>query len=228
MTKQLAIAEGQYTLQSRPITWISVKTPRNLDINSLFEISLDRQLPYGLIPLDVLHNIKNKQPQELIIPLLNTANTDIKLLKNTVLGSTARVDNVECIANVSSDTTQSIIDKAHDKTQLEQQVKPLLPVFPDQSSFQTHAHDNSKSLIQLQNANVLPVIQHKLNTMLNNEFTCIISKSPTDFGRTNLVEMDLPTTGPPMATKPYTIPLKYKSFIDKEIKLLEDAKCISK
>ena len=64
--------------------------------------------------------------------------------------------------------------------------------------------------------------------MLNNKFTCIISKSPTDFRRTNIVEMDLPTTGPPMATKPYTIPLKYKSFVDKEIKLLEDAGCISK
>ena len=40
--------------------------------------------------------------------------------------------------------------------------------------------------------------------------------------------MDLPTTGPPVSTKPYTIPLKYKSFIDEEIKLLEDAGCIFK
>ena len=74
----------------------------------------------------------------------------------------------------------------------------------------------------------LPEIQHKPNTMLNNEFSCIISKSPTDFRRTNLVEMDLPTTGLPVAMKPYTIPLKYKSFFDEEIKLLEDAGCISK
>ena len=57
---QLAITKGQYTLESRSVTWISVKKPRNLDINSLFEISLDRQLPNGLITLDVLHNIKNK------------------------------------------------------------------------------------------------------------------------------------------------------------------------
>ena len=85
MSRQLAITKGQYTLQSRSITWISIKTLRNLDINSLFEISLDRQLPNGLIPLDVLHDIKNKQPQELIIPLLNTTNTDIKLFINIVL-----------------------------------------------------------------------------------------------------------------------------------------------
>ena len=64
--------------------------------------------------------------------------------------------------------------------------------------------------------------------MLYNKFNCIISKSSTDFGQTILVEIDLPTEGPPIVTKPYTIPLKYKSFVDDEIKLLEDAGCISK
>ena len=101
-------------------------------------------------------------------------------------------------------------------------------MFPDHSSFQTHAHDSNKLPIQLQDANVPLEIQHKLNTMENSNFTGIISKSPADFGRTNLIEMDLPTTGPPISTKPHTIPLKYKSFIDEEIKLLEDARCISK
>ena len=55
--------------------------------------------------------------------------------------------------------------------------------------------------------------------MLTSKFAEIISKSPTDFVRTNLIEMDLPTTGPPVSTKPYTIPLKYKSFVNDEIKL---------
>ena len=85
-----------------------------------------------------------------------------------------------------------------------------------------------KSPIHLQDANVPLEIQHKLNTMLTNKFAEIFSKSPADFGWTNLIEMDLPTTGPPVSTKPYTIPLKYKSFIDDEIKLLKDASCISK
>ena len=64
--------------------------------------------------------------------------------------------------------------------------------------------------------------------MLSNKFAEIISKSPADFGETNLIEMDLPTTGPPVSTKPYTIPLKYKALINEEIKLLEESGCISK
>ena len=105
---------------------------------------------------------------------------------------------------------------------------PCYQLFPDHSSFTTHAHDSNKSPIQLQDANVPLEVQCKLHTMLTRTFTGIISKSPADFGRVNHIEMDLPTTGPPVSTKPYTIPLKYKSFVDDEIKLLVDASCISK
>ena len=40
-------------MQGKSITWISVKMPRNIEVNKLLEISLDRQLPKGLIPSDV-------------------------------------------------------------------------------------------------------------------------------------------------------------------------------
>ena len=43
-----------------------------------------------------------------------------------------------------------------------------------------------------------------------------------------LFEMDIPTTGPPIAGKPCPIPLRYQIFIDEEIGLLESAGCISK
>ena len=167
-SKQLVITKGQCTLQSRSITWISVKAPRNLEINSLFKITLDRQLPKELIPLDILHNVKNKQPQEMLVPLLNTVNSAVKLSINTVLGSITKVDNAEYVENMSS--PQSAYDKEHGEAQPQQEAKPLLPVFPDCSSFQTHSHDSNKSPIQLQDANIPLEIQHKLNTMLNSKF----------------------------------------------------------
>ena len=80
-SKQLVITKGQCTVQGRSITWMSVKMPRNIQVNSLFEITLDRQLPKGLICLDVLHNIQHKQPQEMLVPLINTMNLVVKLAK---------------------------------------------------------------------------------------------------------------------------------------------------
>ena len=101
-SKQLVITKGQFALQGRSITWILVKAPRNLQINSMFEITLDRQLPKRLIPLDVLHNIQNKQPQEMLVPLLNMVNSVVKLPKHTVLGSITNVNNAEYVQNMSS------------------------------------------------------------------------------------------------------------------------------
>ena len=220
--KQLVKSKGQCTLQGRSITWISVKTPRNIQVDSVFEINLDRQLPKGLIPLDVLHNIEHKQPQEMLIPLLNIMNSVVELLKNTILGSITEVNNAENVQHMYS------LEYPHVKVNVKTEPSnPLLPAFPNCSSFTTHTHDSNKS-IQLQDANMPLDVQQKLNNMLTSKFAEIISKSPTDFGRTNLIEMDLPTTGPPVSTKPYTIPLKYKSFVNDEIKLLKDASCITK
>ena len=223
MAKQLVKTKGQCTLQGRSITWISVKTPRNIEVNNLLEVHLDRQLPKGLIPLNVLHNIEHKQPQEMLILLLNVMNSVVKLPKNTILGSITKVDNAENVQNIYSLIHHHV--KANVKAQPS---TTLLPVFPEGSSFTTHAHDLNKSPLQLQDANVSLEIQCKLHTMLTSAYTEIISKTPAYFGRTNLIEMDLPTTGSPVSTKPNPIPLKYKSFIDDEIKLLEDAGCISK
>ena len=175
------------------------------------------------MPLDVMHSINHKQPQALIIPVLNIANTDSKLFKNTILGLLTRVNNIDSIHNVSWKKTQPTSNKTQGVTLQELQVQTLLPVFLEQSSFQIHAHNDTKPSIKPQDADILQLIQNKPNEMLNNEFTCIVSKSPAFFYRTNLVEMDLPTTGLLVASKPYTISLKYKSFVDDKIKLLEDA-----
>ena len=74
--------------------------PRNIQTNNLLEINLDTQLPKGMIPLDVLHNIEHKQPQEMLIPLLYIMNSVVKLPKNTILRSITKVDNAENVQNI--------------------------------------------------------------------------------------------------------------------------------
>ena len=189
----------------------------------LLEITSDRQLPKGLIPLDILHNIHHKQLQGMLIPILNTSTYVVKLPKNTILGSITEVDATNTIYSISPLHQHN--GKASDEKGYS---KPLIPAFPDCSSFTTHTQDNSKSPIQLQDTDVPPETQQQLHSILTSKFSNIISRSPADFRHTSLVEMDLPTTGPPVSSKPYTIPLKYQSFVDEEIRLLEDADCISK
>ena len=225
--RQLAKTKGQCHIQHRSITWITVQKPQNLNNNGLYEITLGRKLPTSIIPLDVILNLNHKQPGKLIIPLLNVGHTTAKLPKNTILGSINQIDNVDSVHEVSWEKIQDAKNEATSNTAQDHQTQKLLPAFPKCCNFQIHANNNSKPAITLQDAHIPQDIRGKLHHMINTKFVCIVSKSSTDFGRTNLVEMDLPTTGLPVASKPYTIPLKYKLFVDEEIKLLEDAGCIS-
>ena len=159
--------------------------------------------------------------------MLNVAHKGVKLAKNTILGSINQMHDVDSIQEVSWKKIQDTENEAISSAALDLQTQKLLPAFPECSNFQIHANNNSKPAVMLQDADIPQDARDRFNHMINTQFACIISQSSTDFGRTNLVEMELPTTGLPFAFKTYTIPLKYKSFIDEEIKLLEDAGCIS-
>ena len=177
-----------------------------------------------------MHKLNYKQPGELVIPLLNAGHIDIKLPKNTILGLINQIDNLESIHEVSWEKIQDAKNEAISIAAQDPQTQTqrLLPAFPKCSNFQIPAKDNSKQTIMLQDADIPQNVRDKLNHKINTEYACTVSKSSADFGRTNFMEMDLPTTGLPVALKVYTIPLKYKSFKDDEIKLLEYAGCISK
>ena len=225
---QFVKTKGQCHMHHRSITWITVKTPQNLNNSGLYEVTLDRKLPTGIILLDVTHNLNHKQPGELVIPSLNVAHTDVNLPKNTLLGSIKQINDMDSIQEVSWEKTQDAKNEAISNTVWDPKAQKLLPAFPKCSNFQIHANDNSKSAIMLHDADIPQDAKYKLNHMINTQFACIVSQSSTDYGRTNLVEMDPLTTGLPNASRPYTIPLKYKVFIDEEIKLLKGACYISK
>ena len=205
-----------------------VKSHLHINNNSMHKIQFDRKLPPGIILVDITHNLNHKHPSELLIPLLNISNKEVKIPKNTILGSINTINNVDTTQEVSWKKIQEAKEEAVKNTTKDLQVCKLLPAFPKNSNFQIHTNDSGKPAVMLQDAEIPQAARDKLNYMINNQFTCIISNLSTNFCRTNLVEMDLPITCLPVASKPYTIPLKYKSFIDEEIKLLEDAGCISK
>ena len=97
MTRQLAKIKGQYTIQNRSVTWIMVKSPPYVNHGSLHDIQFDRQLPSGIIPLNITHKLNHQHPTELLIPLLNISNKEVKIPKNTILGSINPITDVDII-----------------------------------------------------------------------------------------------------------------------------------
>ena len=67
----------------------------------------------------------------------------------------------------------------------------------------------------------------KLQELLDKKYPQIISQNAVDIGRTNMIQLDIPTEGLPIMCKPYIVLLKYHEFIDHKIKQLGEASIIS-
>ena len=110
--RQLAKTKVQCTIPNRSITWIMVKSPLLINNNSIHKVQFDRKLPPGIIPLDVTHNLNHKYPNKLLIPLLNTSNKEVKIPKNTILGSINTINNVDAIQEISWKKIQEAKEEA--------------------------------------------------------------------------------------------------------------------
>ena len=70
---------------------------------------------------------------------------------------------------------------------------------------------------------------HQRFEELCEEYGQVFSKHNEDIGRTKLVKMDVDTAdSPPVSSRPYTLPLKYYEWVQKEIESLEHAGVITK
>ena len=78
-----------------------------------------------------------------------------------------------------------------------------------QTNLQLEAHKLNHEEISMPNADVPEKALNKLQHLLEAKYSTIVSKSATDIGRTNLIELDIPIEGPPIACKPYSVLLKY-------------------
>ena len=77
--------------------------------------------------------------------------------------------------------------------------------------------------VELQHADVTEVQQNTFRELCN-EFKDIFSIGSSDIGKTHLIEMEIDTGhSPPITQKPYTLPLKHATWVQKELEILEKA-----
>ena len=183
-----------------------------------------------MIPIDIVHKFDNKVPHELKIPILNTNNNIANKTKNTVLVSlrTAEKSRQHFQFGLGLITSNQAVGSGGSSglTKTQEQVHDLLPKMP-QTNLQLEADKPKHPEISTPDAEVPKNALNELQHLLEAKYSTIVSKSATDIGRTNLIELDIPTEDPSIACKPYSVPLKYRDFIDHEMKQLEDAAIIS-
>ena len=82
--------------------------------------------------------------------------------------------------------------------------------------------------VLLEDKNISPKTQEAFDKLCE-KYDDIISKNSGDIGKTMLVKMEIDTGNhPPIASKPYTLPLKHYKWVQREIETLEKAGIIER
>ena len=82
--------------------------------------------------------------------------------------------------------------------------------------------------VLLEDKNISPKTQESFDKLCE-KYDDIISKNSGDIGKKMLIEMEIDTGNhPPIASKPYTLPLKHYDWVQKEIETLERAGIIER
>ena len=189
----------------------------------------------------------SKRKKDTVIPFIfvNLSHTEnLRLIKNTVVGFAEKDDiDGEVFQVETLDTTPRNWTNPQMLRTFAQFVKKseetgnqkidtdvdLHKVFTSASNFiKSPAEVEMHRKVDLEDKIIKEETKEKFHKLCNR---CdeIISKGSADIGKTLLVEMDIDTgDSPPIACRPYTLPLKHHDWVKKEIEILDRAGIIDK
>ena len=97
----------------------------------------------------------------------------------------------------------------------------LLPEILEDTSLQLEP-DTKSPLRSIPDAAIPEAARVWLQELLDSKYISIASQMTRDIGRTNLIELDIPTESSPISPSPTLFHLKYLEFVDHKIKQLEE------
>ena len=188
------------------ISAIQIRTPEIPHPNHIYELDCNTfQLPEGFIWLDVMHPVDHKMPRTSKIIILNTNNTISSLAKHSPIVTLAPAGKWEQIQKIKWSVLQDsiwtmILEVAQEPETIDKlQKAQLLPKIPGTTNLQLEP-DTPKVSSSIPDADIPEITRKWLQELLNVKYSHIVSKSAADIGRTNLIELDIPTEGPPIAS----------------------------
>ena len=181
----------------------------------LAEKGKDTVTPYVIINLSSTENLY--LPKKHVVAFAEKDNTD---------GEIFEIDNIDTTPRnwVPQRARRSFaqLAPADAETDLQKVLTTATNFIKSPAEVETHRK------VDLKDAPITEATKSKFNDLCN-EFDSIISKGSEDIGKTLLVEMDIDTgDSPPIASRPYTLPLKHYEWVRKEISTLERAGIITK
>ena len=133
------------------------------------------------------------------------------------------LDISEITTETSTEPSPILLEEDNDIEGLKEQKKKITLKYTEKKFITSPADIDVHRKVDLQNADITEEQQNAFKELCD-EYKEIFSTDSSDIGKTPLIEMEIDTgDSPPITQRPYTLPLKHATWVQKELEILEKA-----
>ena len=133
------------------------------------------------------------------------------------------LDISEIVTETSTEPSPILLEDDDDIDGLQEQKRETISKSREKKFITSPADIEVHRKVELQDADITETQQNVFKELCN-EFKDIFSIDSSDIGKTPLIEMEIDTGhSPPIIQKPFTLPLKYATWVQKGLEILEKA-----
>ena len=162
----------------------------------------------------------NAEAKKVPYMVINFSSTDsVYIPKDKVIATATEEIDVEYVE----------VNETYESTKYRNWIpKEKLPPIPKSDFIVSPAEIKPHRRVELKDYDISPETRRRFDELCE-RFPEIFSTSSEDIGHTNLITMDIDTgDSPPVASKPYTLPLKHRDWVQQELETLERAGVIER
>ena len=192
--------------------------------NYIYEIEpnylLTEEYP-NLYIIPMIHYMDVHKTEDVPMVVINISTDSVYLSKGESMGfmQNQSLDISEIITETSTEPSPILLEEDNDIEELKEQKRKITLENIEKKFITSLVDIEVHRKVELQDAEVTKAQQNAFK-----ECKDIFSRDSSDMGKTPLIEMEIDTgDSPPITQKPYTIPLKHATWVQKELEILEKA-----
>ena len=173
----------------------------------------------------MIHNVDVHKTENVPLVVLTFSTDSVYLLKGEIMGFMQKqsLDISEIATATSTEPSPILLEEDYDIEGLKEQKRKIISENKEKKFITSWADIEVHRKVELQDADVTEAQQNAFKELCN-EFKDIFSMDSSDIGKTPLIEMEIDTGDSlPITQKPYTLPLKHATWVQKELEILEKA-----
>ena len=179
----------------------------------------------NLYVIPMMHNVNIHKTENVPLAIINFSTDSVYLLKGEIMGfmQNQSLDISEIVTETSTEPSPILLEEDDDVEGLQEQKRKIISKNKEKKFITSPADIEVHRKVELQDADITEVQQNAFRELCN-EFKDIYSIDSSDIGIAYLIEMEIDTGDSlPITQKPYALPLKHATWVQKELEILEKA-----